>query len=93
MLLVSAATTCYRFNVALRLLFPAEQMPETGSGLPGVPQPVNFEIAVSIACCAWQRGLARLFGHGRQAGAFGRRLICAKSQNFRIFARLRVPSH
>ena len=60
------------FSVALRSLLPAEQVLETGSGLPGVPELVNFVIVGSIAWYGWHRGLAQLFGRGRQARTTGR---------------------
>lgn len=53
------------FSVALRSLFPTEDLLGAGYGPLGVAEIVNFVIAGSIAWYAWQRGMAQLFGHGR----------------------------
>ncbi|HSN51284.1 MAG TPA: hypothetical protein VLS87_02050 [Woeseiaceae bacterium] len=50
------------FSVALRSMIPTGQMLDTGTGVLGVPELVNFLIAGSIAWYAWQRGMTELFG-------------------------------
>jgi hypothetical protein len=54
------------FSVALRSMFLAEPMQDTGPGFAGAAELVNFLLAGSIAWYAWQRGLAQLFGPQRR---------------------------
>jgi hypothetical protein len=49
------------FSVALRSML-APRAIETGAGLVGMAEIVNFLIAGSIAWYAWQRGMTKLFG-------------------------------
>jgi hypothetical protein len=50
------------FSVALRSMLLGPQMVETGAGLVGMTEIVNFLISGSIAWYAWQRGMTQLFG-------------------------------
>jgi hypothetical protein len=50
------------FSIALRSMLLGPQMLETGAGLVGMTEIVNFLISGSIAWYAWQRGMTQLFG-------------------------------
>lgn len=53
------------FSVALRSMFPSDQMFETGAGFVSTPELVNFVLSGSIAWYAWHRGMTQLFGPSR----------------------------